>query len=780
MLWLQLEGTLCLRVPRDVKCSNVPRDVMPSIGSNSLPAMSNAPRDVMPSIGSNSLSARSSPRDVMSSSGRNSLPARPTVPMTNGQPTRNHSAPMEISFDEIFPNSSAPVHVELSYPMPWASSSPSVTCEGGSGWPPGAVFPGGGGCGAGGPGWPQGGGAPGWPQGGGGPGWPPGNGGPSGSERPGGSGSSGGQAVQGGRMAVQHRTQPTPVCYLCGEEGHDNPFCTKNREHASSCAKGNPSFSESILLKRKGDASKEGILLLQNNDKVSVCRDADGKCIEEVEYVSKHTAALHPSHSVPSRLCVTNYGGEYGFEFDDGLDDGLDVFGVPSRVCVTNYGGEHGFEFDDGLDDGLDVFGVPSRVCVTNYGGEHGFEFDDGLDDGLDVFGVPSRVCVTNYGGEHGSEFDDGLDPDFGPDVFGVSSRLCVGDAGEYGFACDDDSGSDDDGSDPDYTPHAFRSCLEGNKCGGAALEVVEKEQHDPFPYASGGDKGGAGYDDHGDPSRYTSPLGARFADAGVPQDPSHNIVGDVASSHHYRAGASVLKSLLGSKDVGLMWERGKSEIIGYVTSHHYRAGVSVLKSLLGSKDVGLMWERGKTEIVWYVISHHYRAGASVLRPLLGSKNVGLMWERGKTEITGYVDSGNAGEVDERRSISGHISLSGRAAISWGSKLLKLSALSTVEAESVSMCMGVQGALCISKLVSDYGEASAPVKILSDNTGALGNIKGVSISHRTKRIDVKYHGVRQEVEQGSVSPLFVHSAANLADMFTKTLPKKQSLRTGIG
>jgi hypothetical protein len=158
----------------------------------------------------------------------------------------------------------------------------------------------------------------------------------------------------------------------------------------------------------------------------------------------------------------------------------------------------------------------------------------------------------------------------------------------------------------------------------------------------------------------------------------------------------------------------------------------------------------------------------------------GLMWERGKSEITGYVDSDYAGEVDGRRSTSGHVSLSGTAAISWGSKLHKLSALSTVEAESVSMCMGVQGALWISKLVSDYGEASAPVKILSDNTGMLGNIKVVPISHRTKRIDVTYHGVRQEVEQGSVSPLFVHSAANLADMFTKTLPKGQFLRAGIG
>jgi hypothetical protein len=55
--------------------------VMASIGRSSLPAGSNVPRNVVSSIGSNSLPARPSPRDVMSSSGRNSLPAKPTVPM---------------------------------------------------------------------------------------------------------------------------------------------------------------------------------------------------------------------------------------------------------------------------------------------------------------------------------------------------------------------------------------------------------------------------------------------------------------------------------------------------------------------------------------------------------------------------------------------------------------------------------------------------------------------------------------------------------------------------
>jgi transposase InsO family protein len=180
--------------------------------------------------------------------------------------------------------------------------------------------------------------------------------------------------------------------------------------------------------------------------------------------------------------------------------------------------------------------------------------------------------------------------------------------------------------------------------------------------------------------------------------------------------------------------------------------------------------------------SHHYRAGISVLKYLLGSKDFGLLWDKGKNGITGFVDSDYAGEVDGRRSTSGHVFLSGTAAILWGSKLQKVTALSTVEAEFVSMCSGVQEALWISKLVSDFGGVPAPIRIYTDNTGALANIKGIPISPRTKHIGVRYHRVRQEVEQGSISPFYVESASNLADMFTKALPKVQfqKLRAGIG
>ena len=115
--------------------------------------------------------------------------------------------------------------------------------------------------------------------------------------------------------------------------------------------------------------------------------------------------------------------------------------------------------------------------------------------------------------------------------------------------------------------------------------------------------------------------------------------------------------------------------------------------------------------------------------------------------------------------------LSEGTAISWGSKLQRLAALSTVEAEFVAMSSGVQEALWLGKLVHDVGEDLGAAVILSDNTGALANVRGIPISPRTKHIGVRYHRMRGEVVKGNIDPQYIHTSENIADMFTKTLPK---------
>jgi Reverse transcriptase (RNA-dependent DNA polymerase)/gag-polypeptide of LTR copia-type/GAG-pre-integrase domain len=174
--------------------------------------------------------------------------------------------------------------------------------------------------------------------------------------------------------------------------------------------------------------------------------------------------------------------------------------------------------------------------------------------------------------------------------------------------------------------------------------------------------------------------------------------------------------------------------------------------------------------------SEHMKAGVRVLKYLAGSKNLGLAWYKRKSALHGYVDSDYAGDVDGRKSTSGNVFISGTAAVSWGSKLQPLAALSTVEAEYISMCSGVQEALWLSKLVADFGGAVEGFPLYTDNTGALTNIKGSPASQRTKHIDVRYHRIRDEVHLGRIIPLHVPTAENPADAFTKPLPKPAFLK----
>ena len=111
----------------------------------------------------------------------------------------------------------------------------------------------------------------------------------------------------------------------------------------------------------------------------------------------------------------------------------------------------------------------------------------------------------------------------------------------------------------------------------------------------------------------------------------------------------------------------------------------------------------------------------------------------------GYVDSDFAGDLDGWCSTSGFIFLSGGAAVSWGSKLQRIAALSTVEAEFIAMCLGVQELLWLVKLVHDVGDPVGAVTLYSDNTGALANVKGIPVSPRTKHIGVRYHRIRGEL-----------------------------------
>lgn len=61
------------------------------------------------------------------------------------------------------------------------------------------------------------------------------------------------------------------------------------------------------------------------------------------------------------------------------------------------------------------------------------------------------------------------------------------------------------------------------------------------------------------------------------------------------------------------------------------------------------------------------------------------------------------------------------------------------------------------------------VTINCDNQSALALSKNPTFHDRTKHIDVKFHFVRQIVQEGAVSLAKINTSHNPADMLTKSL-----------
>ena len=154
-----------------------------------------------------------------------------------------------------------------------------------------------------------------------------------------------------------------------------------------------------------------------------------------------------------------------------------------------------------------------------------------------------------------------------------------------------------------------------------------------------------------------------------------------------------------------------------------------------------------------------------ILEPKEGSKN----WE-----IRGYCDSDFAGDSDSRKSVSGFVIFFCGVPISWKSKGQKSVALSSTEAEYMAVSEVAMEILYIAGILQFLGiKPSYPIEVQVDNIGAIYLSKTATTGSRTKHIDTRYHFVRDYIEDGILKVVFVRSAENIADIFTKNLNGEQ-------
>ena len=130
------------------------------------------------------------------------------------------------------------------------------------------------------------------------------------------------------------------------------------------------------------------------------------------------------------------------------------------------------------------------------------------------------------------------------------------------------------------------------------------------------------------------------------------------------------------------------------------------------------------------------------------------------------------------KSRSGYVIMYLGCPVYWGSKLQTQVALSTCEAEYISLSQALRDAIPIMELMKEMenkgisDKYETPVihcKAFEDNSGALEIAKLPKMRPRTKHINNIYHHFRSYVKEGHITVHPITSKNQIADLFTKPL-----------
>ncbi|GJX41646.1 putative ribonuclease H-like domain-containing protein [Tanacetum coccineum] len=168
----------------------------------------------------------------------------------------------------------------------------------------------------------------------------------------------------------------------------------------------------------------------------------------------------------------------------------------------------------------------------------------------------------------------------------------------------------------------------------------------------------------------------------------------------------------------------------------------------------------------------HLEAVKRIFRYIRGTSHLGLWYPKGtgiKTIV--YADPDHAGYYVDRKSTSGVCTFMGCCLTSWFAKKQMALAISTTEAEYVSVGKACQQALWMKQALIDYGIRLDDVPFMCVNKGAIDLSKNLVQHSRTKHTEIRHHFLRDNV-QGHYLLWKVASEDNIADIFIKPLKRE--------
>ncbi|GKC87961.1 retrovirus-related pol polyprotein from transposon TNT 1-94 [Tanacetum coccineum] len=151
----------------------------------------------------------------------------------------------------------------------------------------------------------------------------------------------------------------------------------------------------------------------------------------------------------------------------------------------------------------------------------------------------------------------------------------------------------------------------------------------------------------------------------------------------------------------------------------------------------------------------HLHAVKRIFQYLNGTIHMGLWYSKDTgMSLTAYSDADHAGFQDTRRSTSQFL---GDKHVSWSSKKQKSIAISSTEAEYNALSRCCAQILWMRSQLTDYGFEFNKIPVYCDNKSAIALCCNNVQYSMAKHIDVRYHFIKEQVENGIVELYFIRT-----------------------
>ena len=153
----------------------------------------------------------------------------------------------------------------------------------------------------------------------------------------------------------------------------------------------------------------------------------------------------------------------------------------------------------------------------------------------------------------------------------------------------------------------------------------------------------------------------------------------------------------------------------------------------------------------------HWEAIKWIMKYLRGTSKLKLTFGSEKLVLVSYTDLDMAGDVNNKRSISGYLMTFSEGVVSWQSRLQKCVALSITETEYIAATEACKEFLWMKHFIHELGFKQQRYVVYCDNQSTIHLSKNSTFHAISKHIYVRYHWMRDALNNSLFELKKIHT-----------------------